>query len=122
MLTTPTPHSDLPTGWDGQPKWDGFRALLSVDADRVVLRSRRGTDMAPSFPEIVAGAVHLPDHGPGRASWSCGRMAGSPSNVSRTGCAAAALVPRAFCRPLRPRGENSSGRLGYYGCRRQRMK
>ncbi|WTP38875.1 hypothetical protein OG258_49465 [Streptomyces mirabilis] len=38
---------------------DGFRALLSVDAGRVVLRSRRGTEMAPAFPEIVAGAAQL---------------------------------------------------------------
>jgi hypothetical protein len=27
----------------------------------VVLRSRRGTEMAPAFPEIVAGAVQVPD-------------------------------------------------------------
>jgi hypothetical protein len=27
----------------------------------VVLRSRRGTEMAPAFPEIVAGAAQLPD-------------------------------------------------------------
>ncbi|MFJ9155007.1 hypothetical protein ACIRP7_44850 [Streptomyces sp. NPDC102270] len=27
----------------------------------MVLRSRRGTEMAASFPEIVAGAVQLPD-------------------------------------------------------------
>ena len=34
---------------------------MSVDAGRVVLRSRRGTEMAASFPEIVAGIVQLPD-------------------------------------------------------------
>ncbi|MFI8193898.1 hypothetical protein ACIF8T_34935 [Streptomyces sp. NPDC085946] len=32
-----------------------------VDADRIVLRSRRGTEMGPASPEIAAGAVHLPD-------------------------------------------------------------
>jgi hypothetical protein len=32
-----------------------------VDECRVMLRSRRGTEMRPAFPEIVAGAVHLPD-------------------------------------------------------------
>ncbi|CAM5442166.1 hypothetical protein GCM10010256_74100 [Streptomyces coeruleorubidus] len=37
------------------------RALLSVDAGRVVLRSRRGTDMLPAFPEIDTRAVPLPD-------------------------------------------------------------
>ncbi|SEB32067.1 ATP dependent DNA ligase domain-containing protein [Streptomyces misionensis] len=40
---------------------DGFRALFSIDAGRVVLRSRRGTEMAASFPEIVAGSAQLPD-------------------------------------------------------------
>ncbi|MGK3110561.1 hypothetical protein [Streptomyces sp. WAC05858] len=61
MLSTPVPRHELRPGWAGEPKWDGFRALLSVDAGRVVLRSRRGTEMAASFPEMVAGAVQLPD-------------------------------------------------------------
>ncbi|WP_234332057.1 hypothetical protein [Streptomyces sp. NRRL F-5650] len=40
---------------------DGFRAAVSVDAGRVVLRSRHGTEMGPAFPEVVSGAVQLPD-------------------------------------------------------------
>ncbi|MFF4214580.1 hypothetical protein ACFYZE_35680 [Streptomyces sp. NPDC001796] len=48
-------------GWAAEPKWDGFRALVSVDSGRVVLRSRRGTEMLPAFPEIGAGAAQLPD-------------------------------------------------------------
>ncbi|MFD5157245.1 hypothetical protein ACFWMJ_04105 [Streptomyces hawaiiensis] len=46
---------------NAEPKWDGFRALVSVDAGRAVLRSRRGTEMGPAFPEVVAGAVQPPD-------------------------------------------------------------
>ncbi|MGW3160403.1 ATP-dependent DNA ligase [Streptomyces sp. NPDC001089] len=61
MLTTPVPTPDLPPGWAGEPKWDGFRALLHTDADRVALRSRRGTDMTLAFPDIAAAAVQLPD-------------------------------------------------------------
>ncbi|MER7570053.1 ATP-dependent DNA ligase [Streptomyces sp. NPDC097941] len=61
MLATPVSDPALPPMCAGEPKWDGFRALLSVNAGRVVLRSRRGTEMAASFPEIVAGAVQLPD-------------------------------------------------------------
>ncbi|MFE5141309.1 hypothetical protein ACFRDV_27195 [Streptomyces fagopyri] len=62
MLTTPVPTSALPPGWaDGEPKRDGFRALLHTDADRVVLRSRHGTEMAPAFPDIAAVAAQLPD-------------------------------------------------------------
>ncbi|MFG2134964.1 hypothetical protein ACGFNV_45495 [Streptomyces sp. NPDC048751] len=61
MLTTPVPVPDLRPGCAAEPKWDGFRALVSVDSGQVVLRSRRGTEMGPSFPELVAGAVQLPD-------------------------------------------------------------
>ncbi|MFI5887671.1 hypothetical protein [Streptomyces sp. NPDC051554] len=61
MLTTPTPSLDLKPGWAAEQKWDGFRALIAVDAGQVVVRSRRGTAMGPSFPEVVAGAVQLPD-------------------------------------------------------------
>jgi ATP-dependent DNA ligase len=61
MLTAPVPVPDLRPGCAAEPKWDGFRALVSVDAGQVVLRSRRGTEMGPSFLEVVAGAVHLPD-------------------------------------------------------------
>ncbi|WP_418346752.1 hypothetical protein [Streptomyces fodineus] len=37
---------------------DGWRALLSLDAGRLVLRSRRDRNLAPSFPEVRFG------HGP----------------------------------------------------------
>ncbi|MFD9514076.1 ATP-dependent DNA ligase [Streptomyces mirabilis] len=61
MLATSVSDPALLLGWAGEPKWDGFRALVSVDAGQVVLRSRRGTEMAPAFPEVVAGAAQLPD-------------------------------------------------------------
>ncbi|WP_079142280.1 ATP-dependent DNA ligase [Streptomyces sp. LUP30] len=61
MLATPVPTPALLPGWAGEPKWDGFRALVSVDAGRVVLRSRRGTEMLPAFPELGTGAAQLPD-------------------------------------------------------------
>lgn len=61
MLAAPVPDPALPPGWAGKTKWDGFRALVSVDAGQVVLRSKRGTEMGPSFPEVVAGTVQLPD-------------------------------------------------------------
>ncbi|MDH6626079.1 ATP-dependent DNA ligase [Streptomyces sp. LBL] len=46
--------------WQSLEK-DRFRAMVSVDAGRVVLRSRRGTEMGSAFPEVVAGAAQLPD-------------------------------------------------------------
>lgn len=57
----PVPDPALLPGWAGEPKWDGFRALFSMDAGRVVLRSRRGTDLAPAFPEVAAARGQLPD-------------------------------------------------------------
>ncbi|MEU0008219.1 hypothetical protein ABZ079_29150 [Streptomyces sp. NPDC006314] len=61
MLSTPGLTPDLQPGWAAEPKWDGFRALVSVDGGGVVLRSRRGTEMLQAFPEIGAGAAQLPD-------------------------------------------------------------
>ncbi|MET9040082.1 ATP-dependent DNA ligase [Streptomyces mirabilis] len=61
MLARPCVRPCAAAGWAGEPKWDGFRAGASVDAGQVVLRSKRGTDMAPAFPEVVAGAAQLPD-------------------------------------------------------------
>jgi hypothetical protein len=57
MLAAPVPDPALLPGWAGEPKWDGFRAALSVDGGQAVLRSRRGAQMGPAFPEIVAGAA-----------------------------------------------------------------
>jgi ATP-dependent DNA ligase len=61
MLVTPVSSPGLRPGWAAEPRWDGFWALVSVDAGRVVLRFGRGTDMGAAFPEIVAAAVLLPD-------------------------------------------------------------
>ncbi|MFM9633258.1 hypothetical protein ACKI10_37460 [Streptomyces galilaeus] len=60
MLSTLVAVPELRPGWAAEPKWDGFRALVSVDAGRVMLRSRRGTEMLAVFPEIGAGAAQLP--------------------------------------------------------------
>ncbi|MBB4717737.1 ATP-dependent DNA ligase [Streptomyces luteogriseus] len=61
MLSSPVPEPRLRPGWAAELKGDGFRALLSADSGKVALRSRRGTEMGPAFPEIVAGAAQLPD-------------------------------------------------------------
>lgn len=50
---------DLPAGpgWLYEPKWDGFRCLVIVDAARAVqLVSRRGSTLNAAFPELVAAA------------------------------------------------------------------
>ncbi|GFN09881.1 hypothetical protein Smic_84370 [Streptomyces microflavus] len=61
MLAEPVNNPALPPGFAAEPKWDGYRALLARYADgRVVIRSRRGTDMTAAFPEITRAAASLP--------------------------------------------------------------
>ncbi|MGW5568192.1 ATP-dependent DNA ligase [Streptomyces tendae] len=58
MLTTPVASPDLPAGAAAEPKWDGYRAQIARYADeRVLLRSRQGTDMTGAFPEIKEAAL-----------------------------------------------------------------
>ncbi|MFF9819421.1 ATP-dependent DNA ligase [Streptomyces sp. NPDC014006] len=61
ILAAPVTDPALPEGWAAELKWDGWRALLSWDTGRLALRSRRGADLAPSFPELHSGAAQLPD-------------------------------------------------------------
>ena len=51
----------IPRGreWQYEPKWDGFRGLLSRRGSSVDLRSKSGEDLARYFPEIVAAALEL---------------------------------------------------------------
>ena len=39
--------------WMWEPKLDGYRVLAFIDGKQVRLRSRRGLDLAPSFPRLV---------------------------------------------------------------------
>ncbi|UUA11587.1 MULTISPECIES: ATP-dependent DNA ligase [Streptomyces] len=58
MLAVAVDSPALPAGYAAEPKWDGYRAQLAVhDGGRVLLRSRQGTDMTGSFPEIRAAAL-----------------------------------------------------------------
>ncbi|MFF5553852.1 ATP-dependent DNA ligase [Streptomyces olivaceoviridis] len=61
MLAAPVPDPALPAGWAAEVKWDGWRAAVSVEAGHIVLRSRRGTNLLPAFPEVRAGCAQLPD-------------------------------------------------------------
>lgn len=97
MLSTLVASPDLPTKSAAEPKWDGFRALFSVDAGRVMLRSRRGTDMALAFPEIVAGSGQLPDATALDGElvvWEAGRLAFEclQDRLQRRGAGAARLA------------------------------
>ena len=39
--------------WAYEMKWDGYRAIATVADGKVTLRSRRGLDMTPTFPELA---------------------------------------------------------------------
>jgi ATP-dependent DNA ligase len=51
----------IPRGeeWLYEPKWDGFRCLLSREGTTVDLRSKSGEDLGRYFPELVAAALEL---------------------------------------------------------------
>ena len=40
--------------WMWEPKLDGYRVLAFIDEHGVKLRSRRGLELAPKFPQLAA--------------------------------------------------------------------
>ena len=52
---------EIPRGdqWQYEPKWDGFRCLLSRQGNRVELRSKSNEDLTRYFPELVEAAFKL---------------------------------------------------------------
>ena len=60
-MTAPAPMEaklvdDLPDGpgWQFEPKWDGFRAIVVRDGEDVEILSKSGKSLARYFPEVVA--------------------------------------------------------------------
>jgi ATP-dependent DNA ligase len=47
------------TEWQYEPKWDGFRCLLSRQERKVDLRSKSGEDLTRYFPELVSATLTL---------------------------------------------------------------
>jgi ATP-dependent DNA ligase len=45
--------------WQYEPKWDGFRCLLSRQGPKVDLRSKSGEDLTRYFPELAEAALKL---------------------------------------------------------------
>ena len=41
------------SGWQFEPKWDGFRCLAFRDGDNIFLQSKNGLPFARYFPEVV---------------------------------------------------------------------
>ncbi|HET8879113.1 MAG TPA: non-homologous end-joining DNA ligase, partial [Arthrobacter sp.] len=54
MLASPGTRADLTDDdWQFELKWDGVRALVLGDAQRIRLISRNGIDMSASYPELT---------------------------------------------------------------------
>lgn len=54
MLASAGIRADLPgKDWQFELKWDGIRALVLGDAERIRLISRNGNDMTASYPELT---------------------------------------------------------------------
>ncbi|HYD12896.1 MAG TPA: ATP-dependent DNA ligase [Allosphingosinicella sp.] len=53
--------SELPEGdgWQFEPKWDGFRAVVRRDRDRVEIFSKSGKPLGRYFPEVAAMLADL---------------------------------------------------------------
>ncbi len=51
-----TPASELPgdDGWAYEIKWDGIRARVYLDGERLRIAARRGNDHTPRYPELAA--------------------------------------------------------------------
>jgi ATP-dependent DNA ligase len=47
------------SGYQFEPKWDGFRALCFRDGDEIVLQSKSGQPLARYFPEVVRAVRSL---------------------------------------------------------------
>src|SRR6266699_52034 len=57
-LATELPDGE---GWLFEPKWDGFRAIVFRDGDRVYIQSRDLRPLDRYFPELVTPLLaHLP--------------------------------------------------------------
>ena len=54
-------EAELPrgSGWQYEPKWDGFRCIAIRDSDKVELLSRSGKPLARYFPDMVAALKAL---------------------------------------------------------------
>ncbi|RPE76531.1 MULTISPECIES: ATP-dependent DNA ligase [unclassified Frondihabitans] len=63
MLASAGTPGDIGTSdeWAYELKWDGIRAIVTVDDGRVTLTSRNGHDLTPSYPEFADLAEQLRD-------------------------------------------------------------
>jgi len=64
MLATASETLPSGDGWVYEPKWDGFRALVTIVGGEVTLTSRNGNDLTERFREVARAAqlgIRAPD-------------------------------------------------------------
>jgi bifunctional non-homologous end joining protein LigD len=59
MLATAAPLPSDDAAWAYEVKWDGVRALVAVEGDRLTVTSRNGNDVTASYPELRRLGVQL---------------------------------------------------------------
>ena len=52
MLASPSPKPPGGAGWAFEYKWDGVRAIIRWDGERLAMRSRLGNDITGRYPEL----------------------------------------------------------------------
>src|SRR5919206_381777 len=59
MLTRSATSLPVGNGWLYEPKWDGFRALVYRDGERVYIMSRNGNDLTARFYDVAETARQI---------------------------------------------------------------
>jgi bifunctional non-homologous end joining protein LigD len=57
MLATSSDTLPKGDGWVYEPKWDGYRAIVTVSGGEVTLTSRNGNDLTERFRDVARGAA-----------------------------------------------------------------
>jgi bifunctional non-homologous end joining protein LigD len=57
MLATLADHLPTGDGWSFEPKWDGYRAIVTVAGGEATLRSRNDNDLTGRFPQLARAAA-----------------------------------------------------------------
>ena len=58
MLATSSDRLPSGEGWVFEPKWDGFRAIVTISGGEVTLTSRNGNDLTERFRDAARAAAH----------------------------------------------------------------
>jgi len=59
MAAQPVPTLPVGEEWLYEVKWDGYRALVLKNGNRVQIRSRNDKDLTPRYPSITDAALRV---------------------------------------------------------------